>query len=292
MEGLKICKTCGIEKPFGEYQKAGKGKWLQPYCKPCDSERKKQHRLLNIDKIKSSNKAKYADNKVEILSKQKIYYKTNADLISKRAKAYREKNKSAKSLQDKAYREKNRDTLNARIKAKRSENPEYYKKRAKKYRLARTSEQKEKKKAWDNKFRETYKERRRELDALNKEAIRARNRKYNNIKSATDIEFRILKNLRSRTRFALKKWDTVKSDTTEKLLGCSVSNFKIYFTSLFTDGMSWELFMSGEIHIDHKKPCCEFDLTNEQEQRECFHYTNLQPLWWVDNLKKGVKWEA
>ena len=59
--------------------------------------------------------------------------------------------------------------------------------------------------------------------------------------------------------------------------------------SPLTDGMTWDRFMKGEIQIDHIKPCAEFDLTKEEEQRICFHYKNLQPLWELDNLKKGTK---
>jgi len=40
-------------------------------------------------------------------------------------------------------------------------------------------------------------------------------------------------------------------------------------------------------HIDHIVPCTVFDLKNLNEQKKCFHYTNLQPLWAIDNIKKG-----
>lgn len=51
--------------------------------------------------------------------------------------------------------------------------------------------------------------------------------------------------------------------------------------------MTWDAFMRSEIHVDHKVPCCAFDLTRPSEQAKCFHYTNLQPLWGKDNFEKG-----
>ena len=61
--------------------------------------------------------------------------------------------------------------------------------------------------------------------------------------------------------------------------------------SKFTEGMSWENQGKNGWHIDHKKPCSKFDLSKPEEQKKCFHFTNLQPLWWEDNLKKSDKYE-
>ena len=72
------------------------------------------------------------------------------------------------------------------------------------------------------------------------------------------------------------------------LLGESPAFVKDYLASKFTEGMSWE--NHGAWHIDHRRPCCSFDLTNPEEQKKCFHYTNLQPLWAKDNLEKGGKY--
>ena len=81
-----------------------------------------------------------------------------------------------------------------------------------------------------------------------------------------------------------------KSSTTKTLLGCSLDNFKEYLENKFIDNMNWENY--GEWHIDHIRPCSSFNLLDQEEQRKCFHYSNLQPLWAKDNLKKGAKWNS
>jgi hypothetical protein len=71
------------------------------------------------------------------------------------------------------------------------------------------------------------------------------------------------------------------------LIGCSVPQLRKHLEAQFTEGMTWD--NHGEWHIDHIKPCASFDLTDAEQQLECFNYTNLQPLWASDNLSKGAK---
>lgn len=80
-----------------------------------------------------------------------------------------------------------------------------------------------------------------------------------------------------------------KTQHTEDLLGCTIEECKTYLESLFKEGMSWNNYGYRGWHIDHIIPCSAFDLTKIEEQRKCFHYTNLQPLWAKDNLSKGDK---
>lgn len=63
---------------------------------------------------------------------------------------------------------------------------------------------------------------------------------------------------------------------------------KKYLESQFKEGMSWENY-GIEWHIDHIVPCSFFDLSNEDHQRICFNWRNLQPLWKKDNLSKNRK---
>ena len=106
-------------------------------------------------------------------------------------------------------------------------------------------------------------------------------RKYMRERYRSDPTYRLMRNLRKRVRAALQ--GNSKSAATEALLGICADECRKYIEALFTEGMSWD----SNIHIDHIVPCASFDLNDPQEQRKCFHYTNLQPLWGVDNLKKS-----
>ena len=72
-------------------------------------------------------------------------------------------------------------------------------------------------------------------------------------------------------------------------MGCTLDQFKRHIENLWLDGMSWENYGKKGWHIDHILPCASFDLADPEQQRKCFHYTNLQPLWATDNWSKGCK---
>lgn len=80
-----------------------------------------------------------------------------------------------------------------------------------------------------------------------------------------------------------------KSSGTKKLIGCPIEILILHLESQFIEGMSWENY--GPVwHVDHIKPCSNFDLSNPEQQRACFNYSNLQPLFAADNLQKGDKY--
>ena len=110
------------------------------------------------------------------------------------------------------------------------------------------------------------------------------NQYYKN-RRVTDIEFQLKCNLRQRLRSALK--GKSKSAHTMELLGCTIEELKKHLQKSFKEGMNFENY--GEWHIDHIIPCDAFDLSNQVQQKKCFNYKNLQPLWAEDNLKKSNK---
>jgi hypothetical protein len=111
---------------------------------------------------------------------------------------------------------------------------------------------------------------------------------YNKNKYNTDPYFKAVSSMRTRISKLLKQKNADKYNTFYTYLGCNKEEFISYFQAKFKDGMTWN--NHGEWHIDHIKPCASFNLLDNQEQKKCFHYTNLQPLWSSENLSKGCRY--
>jgi hypothetical protein len=112
-------------------------------------------------------------------------------------------------------------------------------------------------------------------------------KKYFKNKKEKDPSFKLSSNIRIRIYTALK--NNSKSNKTKRLLGCSIKQLKQYLESKFTEGMNWGNYGLYGWHIDHIIPCSSFNLSKPEEQRKCFNYKNLQPLWAIDNIKKSNK---
>lgn len=126
-----------------------------------------------------------------------------------------------------------------------------------------------------------------QLDPAVRQQKQASNKKFNysawqKHRYATNIQYKLSRALRRRVGQILKAGSAVKD------LGCSVEFLKQYLTDQFQDGMSWE--NHGQWHIDHKKPLASFNLADRKQFLEACHYTNLQPLWAVDNQRKGANY--
>ena len=110
-------------------------------------------------------------------------------------------------------------------------------------------------------------------------------KRYHRDVESKQMEYRILHSLRGRLLQALN--GAVKTKRTMKFVGCSMAQLKSHLSSQFKNGMSWDNYGRKGWHIDHITPCSSFNLTCPNEQKKCFHYTNLQPLWWLDNCRKN-----
>jgi hypothetical protein len=109
-------------------------------------------------------------------------------------------------------------------------------------------------------------------------------RKRENNRYANDVDYNIVRRLRSRFYKATHVNRSEKSVLST--IGCTLDDFKKYFETLFTDGMSWELYQKGEIHEDHIIPIVAFNMKDKIQVEACFYWKNFQPLWKEDNLRK------
>lgn len=102
-------------------------------------------------------------------------------------------------------------------------------------------------------------------------------------------EAKIAKNLRRRLNKIIKIQSTIKKDQTLNLIGCSIAYLRSHLEKNFKKGMNWSNYGIHGWHIDHIIPCSKFDMQDLEEQKKCFNYQNLQPLWAEENIKKSNK---
>jgi hypothetical protein len=114
-------------------------------------------------------------------------------------------------------------------------------------------------------------------------------------KKIEDPAFLLGLNCRTMVYNRLKRYKSKKYARTFDLIGCSPQELKQYLESKFYpdkntgECMTWDNYGMYGWHIDHIKPVSRFtDLASPEQQKECFNYRNLQPLWWWENLSKGT----
>ena len=148
---------------------------------------------------------------------------------------------------------------------------------------------------WKKENRDYWLKLNREYNLVNKEKrakYNAENRdkdnEYQRYRRRTDVNYRLRKNLHIRMWGAFK--GVSKSTSTLELIGCTVDELREHIKKQFDENMTWDNYGHSGWVIDHIRPCASFDLTDPEQQRQCFHYSNLHPLWAHDNSVKSDKW--
>lgn len=259
----KICNKCTLKKNVDCFFKSSSAKdGYNTICKECRKKVNAKYYNKNIEKIKKYRESKKDLNKVYM----KDYYKKN---ISKR-KEYEQKNAELLKQKRKEYYEKNKEIIIESAKKRKIQNLEKIRDYNKQYRKNNSDSEK-------IRWKEYYENDKKEL--INKSVINSleKRKKY-------PIE-RLKHNVRSRLREYLYKKDIPKQNKTFDIVGCSPLFLKEHLENKFTEGMSWENY--GKWHIDHIVPLSS--AKTEEELYKLCHFTNLQPMWALDNIKKGSK---
>jgi hypothetical protein len=124
------------------------------------------------------------------------------------------------------------------------------------------------------------------------EKARQRNTTYIAGRLATDPQYRLAHNCRTRINMALRTQQAGKSRRSPELLGCTIPQLIEHVEAQFKPGMTWDNWARDGWHLDHIRPLASFDLTDPEQQKQAFHFSNLQPLWASENLSKGDGWDG
>lgn len=177
---------------------------------------------------------------------------------------------------------------------------DWYKQYKHNYYLANKSQLLDKMRIWQLQHKEDVKVYKNKWYCENKERLLLKRKEYvilnqgriyNKYKERlkSDIQFKLSLYLRTRLRQAIV--NNYKSGSAVRDLGCTINELKQYLESKFQDGMTWGNWGrgSGKWNIDHIIPLSQFDLSDREQFKKVCHYTNLQPLWFMDNMRKGNK---
>jgi hypothetical protein len=135
--------------------------------------------------------------------------------------------------------------------------------------------------------KEKIKDKQRSYAVNNKDKVNRKNVRYRSRRLKKDVNFHVLHNLRNRLIKSLN--GSYKPTKSLELIGCTSEFLKAHLESKFKDGMTWENYGHKGWHIDHIRPCASFNLEDPEEQKLCFNYKNLQPLWSQENFLKSDK---
>jgi len=207
----------------------------------------------------------------------KAYYQRNRERRRVQAKAAYQKNKARLRELNRAWRQRNPERTRQLNREWDRRNAERRRRRARERYQSMTPER-------AAALRESWKRYR----ERNREKIRSRNK----ARIATDPGYKFAQLLRSRVGKALKEQHAAKAFKTIDLVGCSMHDLLAHFERHFQPGMSWQNYGRHGWHVDHIVPCAAFDLSRPDQQKICFHYTNLRPAWESDNVRRQSRIEG
>lgn len=195
------------------------------------------------------------------------------------------KNREARLAAQKAYYWANKESRNAYNKEYTKVNAGAIAARRKAHREATSEEQKARNKAWYERNADYAKAKSKEYREVNKATLLEQSKRYRKIRETNDPVFKLARRVRTLIYIKIRSGGYTKRSKTHAILGCSFSELMTHISQQFTNGMSWENY--GDWHIDHITPIAS--AKTEEDVIRLNHYTNLQPLWALDNLVKGCK---
>jgi hypothetical protein len=214
-------------------------------------------------------------------------YKQSCKLcIAKACRERRVSNPKARREYEAKWRAKNVDKCKSGTYKWREKNPEQWSNYRKKYYQNNKEKIAEQSKATYEKYKQKYNENNRRYQKDNHKLLMQKRKER--IESNPLLQFK--ERIRCLVKNSFYRLKHNKTKRVSEVIGADWEIVKEHFVSQFKDGMTWEAFIAGEIHVDHIQPLAS--AKTEEELIALCHYTNLQPLWCLDNLSKGAIFEG
>jgi hypothetical protein len=247
---VKICDDCEIA--LNETNKAKD----RNICKSCKNIKYKEYVKNKLSKMYEQDvKRNCSTCSIELTKENQVKNRpTCKNCYNATRKDYKKNNKDLIIESNKEYYKNNKAIINEK-------NHNAYVANREKY-LA-------KKKEWKNKNRDTY------------------NAKVNE-RFRTNPIARLKRNCRTKINHLLKSNSLNPKSTILKLLDCTFKQLKEWLQSNFKEGMTFDNYGSFW-SVDHVIPCAKFDLSKDDDIKNCFRWCNIQPLEGQINSSKQDK---
>ena len=216
-------------------------------------------------------------------SRSAAYYRKNAERLREGVRIWRLKNREAHLSRRRELRDKNREKFREQARNLYMRKRERIRARCRElYRL------KPPRRNITEAQKASARERVRRYRAKHKERLQAEERN----RVASDPAYKFTRILRSRVGKAVKEQYAGKAFKTMDVIGCGVHELLAHLEKQFLPGMDWNNYGREGWHIDHIIPCAAFDLSKAEQQKKCFHFSNLRPTWARHNQAKASRIEG
>ena len=309
---MKVCTKCKESKELDEFYKSKHHKHgVGSSCKECTKHEARENHHKNKERNNKNSSDYYKKNKEEQLKERKKYQQKNKEKIAKRSREHHEENKESINEKKRERYQENKESINTKRRkvyqtvelcssvnlcyrcedikpldsflkdrnlcksCSSKKARENYTENHEEIRIVKnnyTSKNRVKIRGWHNSYREENK------DYLNKTG-RERQKKRRSLEPLYNFKLK----LRDSISKSLKRGGYTKRSKTFDILGVDYETFQTYISRKFKEGMTFE--NHGEWHLDHIIPMASAN--TEEEAIKLNHYTNFQPLWATDNLKKS-----
>lgn len=283
MMETKVCNTCNEEKPISNFHKFRNG--VRAYCSKCATELGRIYREKNperYEKVKENNRIKKNGRTKEDRYNDNLKRRAWKRGVSIEVILEEERISALAESQNKKYCYDCKEILDKECFGKHKLSKDGLNTTCKECRKIVVSKYYQDNSLQMNEYKKEY-------NKKNKEKVMTRQRNYFKRRRENDEMFKLCLNLRSRLKsyLKIKNMNRKIDKKTLDMIGCSPAELKLYIESKFLDGMSWDNYGFEGWHIDHIIPLATAKTRDEAVSLN--HYKNLQPLWAIDNMKKGKK---